>query len=471
MKLITTILCGGAGSRLWPVSREDHPKPFIKLADGESLLQKAFLRAAKLPHLAEVLTVSNRELFFKTQDEYDDVNQQKLATGYILEPVGRNTAPAIAMAALYVSQNYGDDALMLVLAADHLIAKQAAFEASVQQAITLAQQNKIVTFGIQPTAPETGFGYIQFTGDEVKRFVEKPSLTLAQSYLASGDYLWNSGMFCFNAGTMLREMARYCPEVLEQAKKCWDLTIPLTGKTIFQAELDKASFSTMPDISIDYAVMEKSNAVAVVACDIGWSDIGSWNALGELTKADERFNRVQGEVLLHEVDNCYIQSESRLVGAVGVKDLLIVDTFDALLIAHKDKAQEVKQIYAALKKDNHAAHKTHVWTRRPWGSYTTLEESAEFKIKRIEVKPGGALSLQRHQHRSEHWVVVAGQATVFNGDAEFTVNVNQSTYIPAGRKHRLSNRTKENLVLIEVQVGTYLGEDDIQRYEDVYGRA
>ncbi len=471
MKLITTILCGGAGSRLWPVSREDHPKPFIKLADGQSLLQKAFLRAATLPNVTEMLTVTNRELIFKTQDEYEDVNTNGIATGFILEPFGKNTAPAIAMAALHVSETYGEDALMLVLAADHLISNQTAFERSVQEATVLAQQGKIVTFGIKPSAAETGFGYIEFDGNNVKRFVEKPSFEVAKSYVDSGHYLWNSGMFCFAAGSMLREMAKCYPELLEQAIKCWHLTIPLSGKSLFQAELDKGSFADMPDISIDYAVMEKSQQVAVVSCDIGWSDIGSWNAIAELTEPDDKGNRVQGEVLLHDVRNCYVQSESRLVGAVGVNDLLIIDTYDALLVAHKSQSQEVKQIYTALKHNNHAAHKTHVWSRRPWGSFTTLEESAEFKIKRIEVKPGGALSLQSHKHRSEHWVVVAGQATVFNGDAEFTVNVNQSTYIPAGHKHRLSNKTKENLVLIEVQVGTYLGEDDIQRYEDVYGRA
>jgi mannose-1-phosphate guanylyltransferase len=278
-------------------------------------------------------------------------------------------------------------------------------------------------------------------------------------------------MFCFKVDTMLKEMETHCPLLLDLARKCWKLTSSLSGPGSFQAELNKNSFNKLPSISIDFAVMEKSKSIAVVSCDIGWSDIGSWNAVSDLTTQDSRGNSIKANtVVLHDVDNCHIQSDSRLIGAVGVKDLIIIDTRDALLVANKNSSQNVKQIFAKLKSDNHETHRTHVSENRPWGIYTTLEEGEGFKIKRIEVKPGGALSLQSHEHRSEHWIVVTGEATVHNDGKELTIKVNESTYIQAGHKHRLSNKTKENLVLIEVQVGSYLGEDDIKRYEDVYGR-
>ncbi|MBI3222542.1 MAG: mannose-1-phosphate guanylyltransferase/mannose-6-phosphate isomerase [Nitrosomonadales bacterium] len=473
MKLIPTILCGGAGSRLWPVSRELHPKPFIRLADGQSLLQKAWLRGATLSDVAETLTVTNRELFFKTEDEYREVagdRLKKLANSYILEPFGRNTAPAIAAAALHVAASHGEDALLLVLAADHLIADQAAFAQAVAQAMKLAGQGKLVTFGIQPDMPETGYGYIEAEGHNVKRFVEKPSLEKAQEYLASGRYLWNSGMFCFAAGTMLREMQQHCPGILEATRSCLERSRKAQGKGYTQTELDAETFGVVPDDSIDYAVMEKSQNVAVVPCSIGWSDIGSWSALGDLTAADAQGNRIEGEVLLHDVSNCYIQSNQRLVGAVGVRDLIVIDTPDAVLVADRSRAQDVKHLYARLKAQGHEAHRQHSTVHRPWGTYTVLEEGPRFKIKRIEVKPGASLSLQMHHHRSEHWIVVKGMAKVVNGQQELFVNTDESTYIPAGHKHRLENPGVVDLVMIEVQSGEYLGEDDIVRFDDVYGR-
>ena len=473
MKLIPTILCGGAGSRLWPVSRELHPKPFIRLADGQSLLQKAWLRGATLPGVVETLTVTNRELFFKTEDEYRELTKaghQAITNSFILEPFGRNTAPAVVAAALRVAQTHGEDALLLVLAADHLITDQPAFALAVEKATQLAAQGKLVTFGIQPEAPETGYGYIEADGNTVIRFVEKPSLDKAREYVDSGRYLWNSGMFCFSAGTLLREMALHCPAILSAMRTCMAQSRIAESKGYAQVELDPDTFKQVPDDSIDYAVMEKSGNVAVVPCNIGWSDIGSWVAMGELTEPDVKGNRVEGEAILHDVANCFIQSRDRLVGAVGVDNLIIIDTPDALLVADRSRAQDVKHLYASLKAQNHETYKLHRSVHRPWGTYTVLEEGPRFKIKRIEVKPGASLSLQMHHHRSEHWVVVSGMARVVNGDIELFVNTNESTYIPAGHKHRLENPGVVDLVMIEVQSGEYLGEDDIVRFDDKYGR-
>lgn len=475
LKLIPTILCGGAGSRLWPVSRELHPKPFIRLADGHSLLQKAWLRGAALPDVAEVLTVTNRELFFKTEDEYraaaqSQQGQQGLSNSYILEPFGRNTAPAIAAAALHVADTHGPDAVLLVLAADHLIADQAAFGAAVAKAIPLAESGRLVTFGIEPHAPETGFGYIEADGNTVLRFVEKPSLEKARDYLASGRYLWNSGMFCFAAGSMIAEMELHCPQILAATRACLAASRSASGKHFTQCELDAAAFEQVADDSIDYAVMEKSAKVSVVPCNIGWSDIGSWNALGELIAPDADGNRIDGDARLHDVSDCFIQSNERLVGAVGVHNLIIVDTPDALLVADRSRVQDVKHLYAGLKSEGHDVHKLHRTVHRPWGTYTVLEDSTRFKIKRIEVKPGASLSLQMHHHRSEHWIVVSGMAKVVNGERELFVSTNESTYIPAGHKHRLENPGVLDLVMIEVQSGDYLGEDDIVRFQDNYGR-
>ncbi|WP_237173382.1 mannose-1-phosphate guanylyltransferase/mannose-6-phosphate isomerase [Paracandidimonas lactea] len=470
-QLIPTILCGGAGSRLWPVSREQHPKPFIKLADGQSLLQKAFVRGAKLPGVQEVLTVTNRELFFKTEEEFSDVNKGGVAASYILEPFGRNTAAAVASAALYASTRHGNDAILLILAADHLVKDQAAFQQAVQRATALAGQGKLVTFGICPEGPEIGYGYIEADGEAVLRFVEKPSLERAQEYVDSGRYFWNSGMFCMRVDTVLDEFRKHAPEVLDAVQACLEQSRQADGKGFTQVSLDAQTFNAVPDISIDYALMEKSSNVAMISCDMGWSDIGSWRVLGALGEPDANGNCVEGSALLHDVKNCYIQSPDRLVGAVGVDNLIIVDTPDALLVANKECSQEVKHIYKALKDEGNEIYKLHRTVYRPWGSYTVLEEGERFKMKRLEVKPGGRLSLQMHHHRSEHWIVVSGMAKVVNGEAEMLVATNESTYIPAGHKHRLENPGVVPLVLIEVQSGEYLGEDDIVRFEDVYGRA
>jgi len=470
MKLVPVILSGGAGTRLWPVSRELHPKPFIRLADGQSLLQKSFMRAKGLPGVVEVLTVTNRDLFFKTADEYREMGEIPMPLGFILEPEGRNTAPAIAAAALTINKTYGPQAIMLFLTADHLIADVPAFTAAVQEALKLAESGKVTTFGIQPEAPETGYGYIEADGNVVRRFVEKPNLETAQSYVDSGKYLWNSGMFCMTAETAMSELKKYAPEVLQAVANSLDVSRRVEGQGQYQIELDAKTFAEAESISIDFALMEKTKQAAVVACSIGWSDIGSWNALGDLVPPDAQGNSIDGEAFLHDVKNCYIQGDERIIAAVGVENLIVIDTPDALLIADKTRSQDVKQIVGQLKKIGHEAYRLHRTVHRPWGTYTVLEEGPNFKMKRIVVKPGASLSLQMHHHRSEHWIVVDGMAKVVNGEQDLLIATNESTFIPAGHKHRLENPGKIDLVLIEVQSGQYLGEDDIVRFEDHYGR-
>jgi mannose-1-phosphate guanylyltransferase len=473
--LIPCIIAGGAGTRLWPLSREAMPKPFMALPDGDSLLQKTLSRAAALPQVAELLTVTNRELFFPTLDHYRAANRQSLPLDFLLEPCGRNTAPAIAAAALHVARQHGEDAQLLVLPADHLIQNQAAFGNAVAQARRLAEQGWLVTFGIRPGRAETGFGYIEqgpalSDGHQVARFVEKPDAATAQDYLDGGRHLWNAGMFCFRADALLAELRQHAPELLDAVAACLERSHAMSGPQARQCELDAASFMQAPDISIDYALMEHSQKVAVVPCDLGWSDIGSWQAIAELLPADDAGNRVHGEAVLHEVSGCFIDSPRRLVGAVGVQDLIVVDTPDALLIADSRRSQDVKYIAQELKRRGHDAYRLHRTVSRPWGTYTVLEEGPRFKIKRIMVRPGASLSLQMHHHRCEHWIVVSGMAKVTNGDREFLLDTNESTFIPAGHSHRLSNPGVIDLVMIEVQSGEYLGEDDIVRFNDLYGR-
>ncbi|WP_311970944.1 mannose-1-phosphate guanylyltransferase/mannose-6-phosphate isomerase [Pseudomonas baltica] len=475
--LIPCIIAGGAGTRLWPVSREAMPKPFMRLPDGESLLQKTFKRAKALPGVERIVTVTNREVFFRTLDEHRALNQKApVALDFLLEPAGRNTAPAIAVAALHIATQYGSDAQMLVLPADHLIRDQAAFEAAVSTAQTLADQGLLVTFGLLPTAPETGFGYIEKGAPigedayQVACFKEKPDAATAQTYVDGGQHLWNAGMFCMRAGNIIEQLEIHAPDVLEAARTCLALSHSKTGDSELQLELESTTFALAPDISIDYAVMERSNRVAVIPCQLGWSDIGSWQAVRELTPADVNGNQCNGETVLHDVSNCYIDSPRRVVGAIGLDNLIIIDTPDALLIADASRSQDVRLIAQELKRQDHDAYRLHRTVTRPWGTYTILEEGKRFKIKRIVVRPGGSLSLQMHHHRSEHWIVVSGMATVTNDDREFMLDTNESTFIKPGRVHRLVNPGVIDLVMIEVQSGEYLGEDDIVRFTDIYGR-
>jgi mannose-1-phosphate guanylyltransferase/mannose-6-phosphate isomerase len=471
--LIPVILSGGVGARLWPVSREAYPKPFIRLADGLSLLQKTYQRALAVSGEGAVMTVTNHEYVYATRDEYRSV-QGASDPEYLLEPAARNTAPAIALAAFCVMKRWGPDAVMLILPADHVVDPLPAFQAAVRIAQRLAEGGRIVVFGIKPTAAETGYGYIEcgaaidFESADVARFVEKPAPAVAAQFLASGKHLWNSGMFCFTAKTLLENLRQHAPDLHTAAERCWAATGAQAGDA---TRIDAATFAALPAISIDYAVMEKAASVAVVRAAFAWSDVGSWNAVSELTPADAAGNRAVGETVMVDSSDCYVQSAERVVAGVGIKGLLIIDTPDALLIADRNEAQKVRAVTEQLKLTGHPAHKIHRTVIRPWGSYTTLEQGPGFKLKRIVVNPGAALSLQMHHRRSEHWVVVAGTAWVVNGEREFIVHANESTYIPAGNKHRLSNKEREPLVIIEVQTGDYVEEDDIVRFEDVYGRA
>lgn len=473
--IVPVILSGGAGSRLWPVSREALPKPFIKLPDGQSLLQKTLLRSAGIDGVENVLTVTNRNYHFLTRDEYAEAGAgaAALKLGFLLEPAARNTAPAVAAAALHQARSQGEDTILLVLPADHLIRDQAGFAAAVDRARVLAEQGWLVTFGVTPTRPETGYGYIEAGeavagtgGHRVSRFVEKPDVETARGYLATGRFTWNSGMFCFAAATLLRAMREHAPEVMKAVEAA------LTGADCTQemALLEPKSFAEAPDISLDYAVMERAENVAVIPVGYDWNDIGSWDALAELTPADGRGNRIVGEAVTVDSDDCFIQSDSRVVASVGVRNLLVVDTPDALLVADRSRAQDVKAVVQQLKLVSHDSVRHHRIVHRPWGTYTVLEEGERFKLKRIVVKPGASLSLQMHYHRSEHWVVVSGTARVSNNGETFLLRTDESTYISAGHKHRLENPGMTDLVIIEVQSGEYVGEDDIVRFDDRYGR-
>jgi mannose-1-phosphate guanylyltransferase len=482
-KLLPMILSGGAGTRLWPLSREAAPKPFMPLPDGETLLGKTALRALALPGADTLLTVTNRDYYFHTKDTYTGLAHGTANAIYLLEPFGRNTAPAVALGALCAQARGFGDRVLLVMPADHLIRDQHAFSHAVERARRLAEAGALVTFGITPTHPETGFGYIE-CGERLepaegalpavhraRRFVEKPALALAREYLTAGHYVWNSGMFAFTANAILDAFARHAPGVLAAVRPVAQALPGLASGSML--EIDTALFAAVPDISIDYAIMERAaeaGEVAVVRGAFDWSDVGSWQAVAALTAADDEGNRGHGERVAIATRGTYVHAGDRVVATVGVENLVIVDTPDAVLVAHRDHLQRVKDVVGELKARGHDAYKLHRTVSRPWGAYTVLEEAPGFKIKRIEVRPGAALSLQLHHRRTEHWVVVRGVARVTNGEREFDVHPNESTYIPVETRHRLENRGAEALVIIEVQCGDYLGEDDIVRFEDRYGR-
>jgi mannose-1-phosphate guanylyltransferase/mannose-6-phosphate isomerase len=473
--MLAVILSGGSGTRLWPVSREAMPKPFMRIGAGPSLLQRTVARAVGAG-CGDCLIVTNREYGFRTSEELDAMRgNAPRSVHLLLEPVGRNTAPAIAAAALWAAAAGHGDEPLLVLPADHLIQDEPRFAMLAQQARELALAGRIVLFGIRPTMPETGFGYLECgaTGTDgaaaVLRFVEKPDAEKAAEYVASGRYLWNSGMFCFTASTIVDSLDRHAPAVTEAARAAL-ASAKTDPKFSHRIELDRAAFEQAPDISIDYAVMEQARDVVALPGDFGWSDIGSWRAVALELPADAAGNTVSGEVVLADCSNTHVQSEDRLVAAVGLRDVVVIDTPDALLVCDRHSTQKVKDVVVELKRRNHEAHRLHRTVARPWGTYTTLQEGQRFKIKRIEVKPGASLSLQMHHHRSEHWVVVSGTARVQVGDTTVLLAPNESTYVPVGSSHRLENPGRVPLTLIEVQCGDYVGEDDIVRFDDKYGR-
>ena len=465
--VVPVILSGGAGTRLWPLSRETAPKPFMPLPDGETLLAKTAHRATSLAGVTGLVTVTNRDYYFRTKDVYAGLGaNEPHDAAYLLEPFGRNTAPAVVLAAMLVQARYGTDAVMLVLAADHLIRDERSFGAAVAIAAKLARTGRLVTFGITPSHPETGYGYIE-CGSAIAdrafaatRFVEKPPLAQARDFVAAGNYVWNSGMFAFTAGSILATFARYAPTVLEAMRPVWQPLAAKSGETVL--EIDAATFAAAPDISIDFAVMEQAAAdgkVAVVRGDFDWSDVGSWQAISELSDTDAHGNRGSGERVAIDTRDTFIHSEDRVVATIGVDNLVIVDTRDAVLVAHRDHLQRVKEVVAELKARGHDSYKLHKTVSRPWGTYTVLEEGPGFKMKRIEVKPGGSLSLQLHKRRSEHWVVVRGTARVTCGERVYDVPQGESTFVPVGTRHRIENCGAEMLAIIEVACGDYIEED------------
>ena len=539
MNLIPVIMSGGSGSRLWPQSRSLYPKQFLPLVNEQTMLQNTLSRLDGLDSVSSPLVIANEDHRFLVAEQIRQMGRE--ASAIILEPVGRNTAPAVALAALKAlnhkgpvnvpdntgtsaipggrtkAQSFsfdenGEDPLLLVLAADHVIQDVQAFHQAIEAALPAARDGKLVTFGIVPTHPETGYGYIKalnhkgpvnvpdntgtsaihggrtkaqslssgkqketfvascLCGEKimpVEQFVEKPDLETAQGYLASGDYYWNSGMFLFKASRYLEELKKFRPDILEACEKA----IAVQNADLDFVRLDEAAFTACPDESIDYAVMEKTADAVVVPLDAGWSDVGSWTSLADICEKDECGNSVQGDVLLQDTRNTYVRSEKKLIATVGVDDLVITESDDAILVAHKDRVQDVKKIVDQLKTENRSEAKLHRKVYRPWGAYDSIDMGDRFQVKRITVKPGAQLSLQMHHHRAEHWIVVKGTAVVTNGDQEILLTENQSTYIPIGVVHRLENPGKFDLELIEVQSGGYLAEDDIVRFEDTYGRA
>jgi mannose-1-phosphate guanylyltransferase/mannose-6-phosphate isomerase len=469
--LVPMVLCGGAGTRLWPVSREGLPKPFIKLPDGESLLLKTLRRAFGLAKGADVLAVTNRDHFFLVRDECELLGPGRGPLDFLLEPASRNTAAAIGAAALHVSQHYGDDAVLLVLPSDQLIKEGLAFDAAVQEASALARAGWLVTFGIEPNRPETGFGYLE-TGAalsaqacRVARFVEKPDLQTAERYVASGKYRWNAGIFCFTAGAVTRALEKYAPKVASAVQSSLAASHDVQPRV-----LEAKAFVASPDISFDHAVMEQSDDVAMVRADFEWNDVGSWSAIAELVGPDARGNRVNGEAVLVGTSECFIQSRDRVVAAIGVEGLMIIDTPDALLVSRRGLAQDVKAVVQRLKAASHDSLRPHRTTYRPWGTCTVVEKGDRFKIQRLVVKPGAGLSPQLHRQRSEHWVMISGAAKVVVDGKETEIRADQSTFIPAGVEYRLVNPGTEDCVMIEVQTGDYVGEDDVERLDDRYGR-
>ncbi|WP_345426999.1 mannose-1-phosphate guanylyltransferase/mannose-6-phosphate isomerase [Halioxenophilus aromaticivorans] len=471
--MIPVILSGGSGTRLWPYSRSQYPKQFLPLVGDNTMLQDTVLRLDGIANLSSPWVICNENHRFMVAEQLRACDRQP--AGIVLEPVGRNTAPAIALAALAILAS-GDDSVVLVLPADHDIQDLTAFHATVSVAEAQAEAGRLVTFGVVPTAPETGYGYIRRSqpvdnplGEvfQVMQFVEKPTVDVAERYIGTGEYYWNSGMFMFKPSRYIEELEKFNPEMVAVCREAFakaEVDLDFT-------RIDRASFEACPDDSIDYAVMEKTDSAVVVPLSAEWSDLGSWSALWDVSDKDKHGNTTRGDVITYETNNCYIQADRKLIATVGVDDLVIVDTDDALMVASKDQVQDVKAIVGELKSQQRSEASTHRKVYRPWGYYDSIDFGERFQVKRIVVRPGAELSLQMHHHRAEHWVVVSGTAVVVNGDNEIMLTENQSTYIPIGQKHQLKNPGAIALELIEVQSGSYLGEDDIVRFKDLYGRA
>ncbi len=471
MNITPVILCGGSGTRLWPLSRSTYPKQFLRLTGEYTMLQETLRRLAGLPEVTPPIVICNQEHRFLVAEQLRAIGiTPKLL---LLEPTGRNTAPAVAAAAVALSKD-GPDEAMLVLPSDHAIQDTGAFHRAIRTAAVAAGQGRLATFGIIPNAPETGYGYIRRAENlpgldntfAISRFVEKPDLETARGFLATGDYFWNSGMFLMKASTYIEELGTLQPAVLGAVRKALDAS----RMDMDFCRLDDQAFAESPSISIDYAVMEKTKLGAVVPVEMGWNDVGSWDALWDLHEKTAAGNVLQGDVLASDVSNTFIKAENRMVAAVGVDDLVIVETADAVLVSSRKSAQDVKLLVDRLKSAERTEHVTHRRVYRPWGSYEGIDAGPRYQVKRLTVNPGAKLSLQLHHHRAEHWVVVSGTARVTRGEEEILLSENQSTYIPLGVKHRLENPGLVPLQVIEVQSGSYLGEDDIVRFVDDWNR-
>jgi mannose-1-phosphate guanylyltransferase/mannose-6-phosphate isomerase len=469
--LVPVILSGGSGTRLWPLSRELYPKQLLSLVGKGTMLQETLARLNGLEHVSAPVVVCNENHRFLVAEQLRQVKTS--ASAILLEPVARNTAPAVAVAALAALHGVkrDEDPVLLILPADHVIRDVAAFQAAVQLGIKSAESGQLVTFGVVPAKPETGYGYIRRSEGSgpvypVAEFVEKPNFATAQEYVSSGRYYWNSGMFMFRARVFLEELRLYAPAMHDACVKAFDAS----RHDLDFTRLPVAEFSASPSDSIDYAVMEKTKKAVVVPLDAGWSDVGSWSALHEAIPADAQGNVTIGDVLVSDSHGCYLHSSSRLVATVGLQDHVVIETKDAVMVAPRDRVQDVKNLVNELKKQGRYETSLHREVFRPWGSYDSIDSGERFQVKRLVVNPGASLSLQLHHHRAEHWVVVSGTARITCDDKVFLLEENQSTYIPLGAKHRIDNPGKIPLHIIEVQSGTYLGEDDIVRFEDVYGR-
>ena len=466
--LIPVVLSGGSGSRLWPLSRTLLPKQFLPLLSAQSMLQDTITRLDGITDISAPIIVCSNEHRFLAADQLQQIGVK--AMSQILEPAGRNTAPAVAVAAM-AAMEHDPESIILVLAADHLIRDVAAFRTTVDRAATQARAGRLVTFGIVPDAPETGYGYIERGAGangcfDVAQFVEKPVAARAREFLDSGRFYWNSGMFMFGARRYLAELGKFRPDILEASRKSWEAR----DEDLDFCRLGEKEFADCPSDSIDYAVMEKTRDATVVEANIGWSDIGSWSSLWQATEADANGNVVSGDVSLDDVRNSYVRADSRMVAAIGVEDVVVVETADAVLVTTKEHAQRVKDTVDALKAAQRDEYLVHKRVYRPWGYYEGLDAGKQFQVKRLMVEPGKKLSLQLHHHRAEHWVVVSGTANVTRGEETIVLCANESTYIPVGMRHRLENTGTSPLHLIEVQSGSYLGEDDIVRFEDDYKR-